>query len=137
MLEKSELLFAYFASFSTVFPFLFVLSVFMLFCRQGIFFLLSVFLVCLLFALLSGYPLSTVKVEESGEHTLLGPGELYLDCVMRDLREQTEIEIKVSDPVVAFAETVVETSSLKCFAETPNKLNKITMIAEPLQQVSQ
>jgi len=31
------------------------------------------------------------------------------------------IDIKVSDPVVAFCETVVETSSLKCFAETPNK----------------
>lgn len=30
-------------------------------------------------------------------------------------------DIKVSDPVVAFCETVVETSSLKCFAETPNK----------------
>ena len=30
-------------------------------------------------------------------------------------------EIKVADPVVAFCETVVETSSLKCFAETPNK----------------
>jgi hypothetical protein len=29
--------------------------------------------------------------------------------------------IKVSDPVVAFRETVVETSALKCFAETPNK----------------
>ena len=31
------------------------------------------------------------------------------------------LEIKVADPVVAFCETVVETSSLKCFAETPNK----------------
>lgn len=30
-------------------------------------------------------------------------------------------DIKVADPVVAFCETVVETSSLKCFAETPNK----------------
>ncbi|KAI2583457.1 EFTUD2 isoform 25, partial [Pan troglodytes] len=28
----------------------------------------------------------------------------------------------------------VETSSLKCFAETPNKKNKITMIAEPLEK---
>ena len=27
----------------------------------------------------------------------------------------------MADPVVAFCETVVETSSLKCFAETPNK----------------
>ena len=30
-------------------------------------------------------------------------------------------EIKVADPVVTFCETVVETSSLKCFAESPNK----------------
>lgn len=36
--------------------------------------------------------------------------------------------------MVAFCETVVETSSLKCFAETPNKKNKITMIAEPLEK---
>ncbi len=35
----------------------------------------------------------------------------------------------MADPVVSFCETVVETSSLKCFAETPNKRNKLTMIA--------
>lgn len=170
------------------------------------------------------------RVEESGEHTLLGTGELYLDSVMKDLREMyagahtcstfvawsvqltrcccggwcrtprhaaegctgcvaassmrafvwvyraalgrtahalfhigatckrccqqqalllsprrslapfllspvaTDIEVKVADPVVAFCETVVETSSLKCFAETPNRKNKITMIAEPLDK---
>ena len=73
-----------------------------------------------------------------------GTGELYLDCVMHDLRKMYSeigillkilwvtlkifhgwqmffLEIKVADPVVAFCETVVETSSLKCFAETPNK----------------
>ena len=43
--------------------------------------------------------------------------------------------MKVADPVVAFCETVVETSSLRCFAETPNKRNKLTMIAEPLEKV--
>ena len=37
------------------------------------------------------------------------------------LTSLTITDIKVSDPVVAFCETVVETSSLKCFAETPNK----------------
>lgn len=69
------------------------------------------------------YPLAVTKVEESGEHVLLGTGEMYLDSILYDLRKVfTEIEIKVSDPVVSFAETVVETSSLKCFAETPNKL---------------
>ena len=54
---------------------------------------------------------------------------------MHDLRKMySEIDIKVADPAVSFCETVVETSSLKCFAETPNKQNKLTMIAEPLEK---
>lgn len=81
------------------------------------------------------YPLVSTKVEESGEHVLIGTGELYLDCVMHDLRRLfSEIEIKVSDPVVKFCETVLETSALKCYADTPNKKNRITMIAEPLER---
>ena len=53
----------------------------------------------------------------------------------QDLRElYSEIEVKVADPVVSFCETVVETSQLKCFAETPNKRNKLTMVAEPLDR---
>jgi len=80
------------------------------------------------------YPLVTTKVEESGEHVVYGTGELYMDCVMEDLRKMySEIEIKVADPSSAFCETVVETSSLKCFAETPNKRNKLTTVAEPLE----
>ena len=68
------------------------------------------------------YPLVSTKVEESGEHVVIGTGELYLDCVMHDLRRLfSEIEIKVSDPVTKFAETVLETSALKCYADTPNK----------------
>lgn len=68
------------------------------------------------------YPLVETRVEESGEHVLLGTGELYLDCVLHDLRKMfAEIEIKVSDPVVKFCETVVETSAIKCYADTPNK----------------
>ncbi|PSC73984.1 116 kDa U5 small nuclear ribonucleo component-like [Micractinium conductrix] len=81
------------------------------------------------------YPLLVTKVEESGEHTVFGTGELYLDSVMKDLRElYSEVEVKVADPVVSFCETVVETSSLKCFAETPNKRNKLTMIVEPMEK---
>ena len=68
------------------------------------------------------YPLITTKVEESGEHVIVGTGELYLDCVMHDLRRLfSEIEIKVSDPTTRFCETVLETSALKCYADTPNK----------------
>jgi U5 small nuclear ribonucleoprotein component len=75
------------------------------------------------------YPLITTRVEESGEHIVLGTGEMYLDCVMHDLRRiYSEIEIKIADPIVRFAETVVETSSFKCFADTPNK--KYVLIVE-------
>ncbi|KAI9101026.1 P-loop containing nucleoside triphosphate hydrolase protein [Phlyctochytrium arcticum] len=81
------------------------------------------------------YSIVQTKVEESGEHIILGTGELYLDCVLHDLRRlYSEIELKVADPVVRFCETVIETSGLKCFAETPNKRNKITMISEPLEK---
>jgi len=81
------------------------------------------------------YPLAATKVEESGEHIISGTGEVYLDCVLHDLRRlYGDLEIKVADPVVEFCETVVETSSLKCFAETPNKKNKLHMVAEPLEK---
>jgi 116 kDa U5 small nuclear ribonucleoprotein component len=81
------------------------------------------------------YPIAKTKVEESGEHVLLGTGEIFLDCILHDLRRlYGDLEIKVADPVVEFCETVVETSSLKCFAETPNKKNKIYMVAEPLEK---
>ena len=56
-----------------------------------------------------------------------------MDCVMHDLRHlYSDIEVKVADPVVSFCETVVESSAINCFSETPNKKNKLTMLAEPL-----
>mmetsp|Transcript_27633 Transcript_27633/g.57236 ORF Transcript_27633/g.57236 Transcript_27633/m.57236 type:complete len:515 (+) Transcript_27633:3-1547(+) len=68
------------------------------------------------------YPMVKTRVEESGEHVLFGTGELYMDCVLHDLRHvYGDVEVKVADPSVALRETVVETSSLKCFAETTNK----------------
>ena len=32
------------------------------------------------------YPLSKTKVEESGEHVIMGTGELYMDSILSDLR---------------------------------------------------
>ena len=81
------------------------------------------------------YPILHTKVEESGEHVLIGTGELYLDCVLHDLRQlYGEIEVKVSDTSVSFCETVFDTSAIKCSAETPNKKNKLSFIAEPLDK---
>merc|ERR1712003_48160 len=57
------------------------------------------------------------------------------DCIMHDLRKMySDIDVKVADPVVSFCETVVETSQLKCFSETPNRKNKLTMICEPMEK---
>ena len=79
------------------------------------------------------YPLSQTRVEESGEHTLMGTGELYLDCVLYDLRKVfSDIEVRVSDPVVRFCETVIDTTQLECFGTSGNRANRISMLAEPL-----
>jgi U5 small nuclear ribonucleoprotein component len=81
------------------------------------------------------YPLAMTKVEESGEHVVLGTGELYMDCLLHDLRNlYSDIEIKVADPVVSFSETVTESSCMRCFSETPNKKNRFTLLAEPLER---
>ncbi|KAK4408971.1 U5 small nuclear ribonucleoprotein component CLO [Sesamum angolense] len=81
------------------------------------------------------YPLAITKVEESGEHTILGTGELYLDSIMKDLRElYSEVEVKVADPVVSFCETVVESSSMNVLLKLQTRKIKITMIAEPLER---
>uniref|UniRef100_A0A673VLF6 116 kDa U5 small nuclear ribonucleoprotein component n=1 Tax=Suricata suricatta TaxID=37032 RepID=A0A673VLF6_SURSU len=66
----------------------------------------------------------------------VNPSELpkMLDGLRKVNKSYPSLTTKVADPVVTFCETVVETSSLKCFAETPNKKNKITMIAEPLEK---
>ena len=53
------------------------------------------------------YPLAITKVEESGEHTILGTGEIYLDSIMKDLRElYSEVEVKVHS---------IPHSSVKCW----------------------
>lgn len=51
------------------------------------------------------------------------------DCL--SFKVFSEIDIKVADPVVSFCETVVETSSLKCFAQTPNQ-KYVKQLVDPL-----
>ncbi|KAK1442820.1 translation elongation factor-related protein [Babesia gibsoni] len=81
------------------------------------------------------YPAIKTRVEESGEHVLLGTGELYMDCALHDLRRlYGDLELKVSDPVVRFTETIMEQSATKCYSETHNQKNRLCFIAEPLEQ---
>ncbi|OHS92889.1 elongation factor Tu GTP binding domain [Tritrichomonas foetus] len=78
------------------------------------------------------YPSLNVRVEVNGEHTLMGTGEMFLDCVMHDIRNAFDtIEIKVSDPFAVFNETVGRQSVTICQAEIDEN-NSIGFICEPL-----
>ncbi|KAI7835168.1 P-loop containing nucleoside triphosphate hydrolase protein [Kickxella alabastrina] len=84
-------------------------------------------------AIAKTYPQAQTRVEESGEHVLLGPGELYLDCILHDLRHvHASIEVRVADPVVSFRECALETSAVRTFVDSPNRHNRLTLMAEPL-----
>jgi 116 kDa U5 small nuclear ribonucleoprotein component len=51
-----------------------------------------------------------------------------MDCMLHDLRHVYAYEeVKIGDPLLALRETVLETSSLKCFGESANKCNQIDL----------
>merc|ERR1712066_52311 len=78
-------------------------------------------------------PLVVCTTEESGEHVIAGCGELHVEICLKDLREEyAQCEFIVSDPVVSYRETVSEQSSVTCLAKSPNKHNRIYLVAEPM-----
>jgi len=78
-------------------------------------------------------PMVEIIIEESGEHIVAGAGELHLEICLKDLEEDhAQIPIKTSDPVVSYRETVSEKSSIMCLSKSPNKHNRLFMMAEPL-----
>jgi len=69
------------------------------------------------------------------EHIIAGCGELHLEICMKDLVEEySNIEIIKSDPVVPYKETATATSNQTCLAKSPNKHNKLWIVAEPLKE---
>eukprot|EP01132_Coremiostelium_polycephalum_P009226 gene9226-11303_t len=71
--------------------------------------------------------------EESGEHIVAGAGELHLEICLKDLAEDhAGIEIKTTDPVVSFRESVSAESSITCLAKSANKHNRLFVKAEPI-----
>jgi len=80
-------------------------------------------------------PLVQCSIEESGEHIVAGAGELHLEICIKDLVEEYMggAEIKVSEPVVSFRETVTAESSEVALSKSPNKHNRLYVIARPLE----
>jgi len=81
-------------------------------------------------------PMVQTSIEESGEHIIAGAGELHLEICLKDLKEEYcgGIELKTSDPVVSYRETVTETSNQICLSKSPNKHNRMYVTAEPFKQ---
>jgi hypothetical protein len=66
-------------------------------------------------------------IEETGEHIIAGAGELHLEICLKDLQEDFMggAEIRISDPVVSFRETVIATSDHVVMSKSPNKHNRL------------
>jgi len=81
-------------------------------------------------------PLVQCSIEESGEHIVAGAGELHLEICIKDLQEEYMggAEIKVSEPVVSFRETVTGESDQVCLSKSPNKHNRLYVVAKPLEE---
>eukprot|EP01013_Petalomonas_cantuscygni_P013048 TRINITY_DN2718_c0_g1_i1.p1 TRINITY_DN2718_c0_g1~~TRINITY_DN2718_c0_g1_i1.p1 ORF type:complete len:856 (-),score=251.48 TRINITY_DN2718_c0_g1_i1:584-3115(-) len=81
-------------------------------------------------------PLVVICHEESGEHVIAGAGELHLEICLKDLQEDFMggAEIKISDPVVSFRETIEEESNITCLSKSPNKHNRIFAKGSPLTE---
>jgi elongation factor 2 len=81
-------------------------------------------------------PLVQISTEESGEHIVAGAGELHLEICMKDLAEDYMggAPIIVSEPVVSFRETVVAESNQVCLSKSPNKHNRLFVVAKPFEE---
>jgi len=87
-------------------------------------------------------PLVNCSRAKTGEHVMTGAGELHLEICLKDLREEylNGAEIKVSEPIVSYAETVIDTTGSDgtlptiCESNSPNKQNRLFVHAEPLNE---
>jgi len=78
-------------------------------------------------------PMVLCFTEESGEHIIAGAGELHLEICLKDLEEDhAGIPLTKSPPVVSYRETVSAESSVQCLSKSPNKHNRLYMIAKPM-----
>lgn len=75
-------------------------------------------------------------LEDNGEYIIAGAGELHLEICLKDLKDDflKGIELKISDPVVPYRESIIEKSDHLCLSKSSNKHNRIFAKAYPLDQ---
>ncbi|MFW9928416.1 MAG: GTP-binding protein, partial [Candidatus Thorarchaeota archaeon] len=78
--------------------------------------------------------LKTKINEETGEYLLSGTGELHLEIAVKDLQEMQNLEVKQSEPIITFRESLEGISPEPALAKSPNKHNRLFVTAQPLSQ---
>lgn len=75
-----------------------------------------------------------INDQETGENVICGSGELHMEICLKDLIEEyAKIEIIKSDPVVAYRETVRETSQ-QAMSKSANAHNRLYCTAQPITE---
>jgi len=78
-------------------------------------------------------PTIHVKIdEETGEYLMSGMGELHLDVVGYRITHSKGVEIRTSEPIVVYRESV-QGASTDVEGKSPNKHNKFYIHVEPLE----
>lgn len=70
--------------------------------------------------------------EETGENLMSGMGELHLEIVENRIKTEKGLQVKTSDPIVVYRETIIKKSG-EVEGKTPNKHNKFYFYVEPLE----
>jgi len=70
--------------------------------------------------------------EETGENLVSGMGELHLEIVEGRIREEKGVQVKTSNPIVVYRETVLKNSG-PTEGKSPNRHNAFYLQIEPLE----
>lgn len=71
--------------------------------------------------------------EETGQHLMSGMGELHLEVIENRIKTEKNVEVKCSNPIVVYRETILKESPDAFEGKTPNKHNKLYFSVEPLE----
>jgi elongation factor 2 len=78
-------------------------------------------------------PSIKVKIDEqTGQHLMSGMGELHLEIIANRIRTEKNVDIKTSEPIVVYRETITK-NSREFQGRSPNKHNVFFMTVEPLE----
>ena len=72
--------------------------------------------------------------EETGESLISGMGELHLEIIENRIKTEKGVEVKTSNPIVVYRESVGKSSGQAFEGRSPNKHNGFFIRVEPLDE---